>query len=255
VQLLREKAVIGFGLDLSGYTTNKTSLAAIIPDGEAAEAVLLRKSAFAIPRTTDMLVQDAVEAEARDIKRCLDIGPLAVDIPIDLQHLLAPDGAVAIWELTRRPVDKKFGAMAPLADRIGAPVARFSAIMRKANLYGRLGEDLFETYPAEILRRLEFAGNYKLRDSRKEQERRLACEALCRFLVFDRALYDDDDLDAIICALAAVAPDDSRVTAAEFDLGSHQPPLGFRILKRNPFAKIAWRESDFATWIASRRPD
>jgi hypothetical protein len=139
--------VIGFGLDLSGYTTNKTSLAAVVGIGDQAEAFLLRNSAFSTRRTTDIRVRDAVGVEALALKQCLALGAVAVDIPIDLQNLLAPDQAAAIWELTRRPIDKKLNAMPPLADRIGAPVAHFSAIMREGNFRDRLGNGLFETYP------------------------------------------------------------------------------------------------------------
>jgi hypothetical protein len=132
-----------------------------------------------------MPIRDAVEAEALALKQCLGLGRVAGDVPIDLQNLLVPDQAVAIWELTRRPIDKKLNAMPPLADRIGAPVARFSAIMRAGDFHDRLGEDLFETYPAENLRRLEFSGNYKARGSEGLSERRPALENLCRLLTFD----------------------------------------------------------------------
>jgi hypothetical protein len=242
--------LIGFGLDLSGYTTNKTSLAAIVASGEVAEAVLLRCSAFSTRRTSDMPVRDAVEAEAVVLDQCLSIGPVAVDIPIDLQNLLVPEQAEAIWELTRRPVDKKLNAMPPLADRIGAPVARFSAIMRVGNFGHRLGIDLFETYPAESLRRLEFFGNYKAQGSDRMAERDAAMESLCRYLALDGNCRSDDDLDAIICGIAAVAPTEALAPAEELGLDQRMLPNGFRILKRNPFRNIALRESDFSTWIS-----
>jgi hypothetical protein len=244
--------VIGFGLDLSGYSTNKTSLAAVVAKGEVGEAILLRRSAFSTRRNTDMRVRDAVKAEASDLKQCLALGPVAVDIPIDLQNLLVPDKAVAIWELTRRPVDKKLNAMPPLADRIGAPVARFSAIMREGDFHHRLGNDLFETYPAENLRRLEFSGNYKTKGFEKLFEREAACENLCRHLTLDGVCHNDDDLDAIICALTAVAPKDALVSAKELGLDQGKLPTGFRILKRNPFRNIVLRESEFSSWVSAR---
>jgi Protein of unknown function (DUF429) len=242
--------MIGFGLDLSGYTTNKTSLAAVFANGSSAEAIVLRDSAFSARRTTNMSVRDAAEAEVSALRQCLGLGPVAVDIPIDLQNLLVPDQAVAIWELTRRPIDKTLNAMPPLADRIGAPVARFSAIMREGDFYHRLGNDLFETYPAENLRRLEFSGNYKTKGSERLSERDAACESLCRHLAFDGICRNDDDLDAIICALTAVAPEDALVSAKELGLEQGKLPTGFRILKRNPFSNIALKESDFSTWIS-----
>jgi hypothetical protein len=242
--------MIGFGLDLSGYTTNKTSLAAVVANGRSAEAIVLRDSAFTRRRTTNMSVRDVAKAEASNLKQCLELGPVAVDIPIDLQNLLVPGRAAAIWELTRRPIDKALNAMPPLADRIGAPVARFSAIMREGELRHRLGNDLFETYPAENLRRLEFSENYKTKGSERRSERDAACESLCRHLAFDGVCRNDDDLDAIICALAAVAPEDALVSAKELGLDQGELPTGFRIIKRNPFSNIALRESDFSTWIS-----
>lgn len=242
--------MIGFGLDLSGYTTNKTSLAVVVASDESTEAFLLRNSAFSTRRTTDMPVRDAVEAEALALKQCLALGRVAVDVPIDLQNLLAPDQAVAIWELTRRPIDKKLNAMPPLADRIGAPVARFSAIMRAGDFHDRLGDDLFETYPAENLRRLEFSGNYKALGSQRLSERHAALETLCQLFTFDGVCRTDDDLDAVICALTACAPEDALVSANELGLDQDKLPNGFRILKRNPFRNIALMERDFSTWIS-----
>jgi hypothetical protein len=246
--------VIGFGLDLSGYTTNKTSLAAIVAHGDSAEAVLLRNSAFSARRTTNMPVRVAVEAEVTALKQCLVLGPVAVDIPIDLQNLLVPDQAVSIWELTRRPIDKKLNAMPPLADRIGAPVARFSAIMRASDFRDRLGTDLFETYPAENLRRLEFSGKYKTQGLERLSERHAACEDLCRHLTFDGVCRNDDDLDAIICALTAAAPEDALVSEKELGFDYGEIPDGFRILKRNPFRNIVLKESEFSAWISEMLP-
>jgi len=190
-----------------------------------------------------------VRAEADALKQCLDIGPVAVDIPIDLQELLLPNEAEAIWELTRRPIDRKLKAMAPLADRIGAPVARFSAIMRDGGFRDRLGNDLFEAYPAENLRRLCFSGNYKAKSSEKLDEKQAACERLCRHLRIDGTCLSDDDLDAIICAITAVVSADALVSADELGLDLDKLPKGFRILKRNPFDNIALTEQDFSTWI------
>jgi hypothetical protein len=240
--------VIGFGLDLSGYTTNKTSLAAVVSKGTAAEAILLRKSSFFGRRDTNLPLKEVVRAEAQDLKRCLDIGPVAVDIPIDLQDLLFPERAEVVWELTRRPIDKKLNAMPPLADRIGSPVARFSAIMREGNFNSRLGKDLFETYPSENLRRIRFSTI----GSEKNSSRREAREEFCRAFAIDVSQANEDDLDAILCALAAVAPKDSLMAEDEFLLDRGIPPKGFRILKQNPFSSIMVRQEDFSTWLAEQ---
>jgi len=196
-----------------------------------------------------MSVRDAVKAEAGVLKQCLDVGPVAVDIPIDLQNLLAPDDAKAIWELTHRPIDKKLRAMAPLADRIGAPVARFSAIMREGAFSDHLGNNLFEAYPAENLRRLRFSGDYKAKGLERLNEKRAACERLCHHLGISSDRDNDDDLDAIICAMTAVASKDALVSPDELGLDVDRLPKGFRILNRNPFTNIAVTEQDFSTWF------
>ncbi|MGH6713133.1 MAG: hypothetical protein ACREEK_29780 [Bradyrhizobium sp.] len=240
--------MIGFGLDLSGYTTNKTSLAAVVTNGEVAEAILLRNSAFFGARDTSLPLQEVARAEARDLKRCLDIGPVAVDIPIDLQDLLFPERAKVIWELTRRPIDKKLKAMPPLADRIGSPVARFSAIMREGNFADRLGNDLFETYPSENLRRLRLAAT----DTEGRISRQEARQEFFRTLAMEISRATEDDLDAILCALAAVASQDSLVAEGEFQLDGGTLPTGFRILKRIPFSRVILRHEDFSAWLTER---
>jgi hypothetical protein len=243
--------VIGFGLDLAGYTTGKTSLAVIESLEKCAKVVLLRHSAFARKRDTSSSVEAAVLEEGRDLERCIKLGPVAVDIPIDLQGLPHPATPVEIWELTKRPVDKKLRAMAPFADRIGAPVARFAAIRGSANFGGILGTNLFETYPTAIWHKLGIiAGAYKSRQKEQAKARAQACAALCKNLRIEPILQSDDDIDAIICAVTAVAPEDHLCAPEEY--GIDRLPLGFRLLKKNPFEKIRAEQADFCEWMDSR---
>jgi len=154
--------MIGFGIDLAGYTTGKTSLAVIEITGRRAEATLLRGSALLLKRESSDAVKEILRQEAAVLRRCLAIGPVAVDIPIDLQDLTNADRAEYIWQLTRRPIDWAMRAMPPLADRIGAPTKRFAAIMREGKFADLLGERLFEAYPDGTLRTLKLkAGSYK----------------------------------------------------------------------------------------------
>jgi hypothetical protein len=241
--------VIGFGLDLSGYTTGGTSLAVVLSKGTEAEALVLRGSALSERRNTDSRLQEIVAAEVRDLNQCFDIGPIAVDIPIDLQGLASPERAEAIWELTQRPIDRALRAMPPLADRIGAPVARFSAIMREGKFGDRLGRDLFETYPSENLRRLRLSYEGP---AGAAVSRRVAREEFCQRFSFGADWLRDDDVDAVLCALAAVAPEDNLVAESEFRLGRGQLPTGFRILSRHPFTHISINERNFSTWLSER---
>ncbi|MGH7246999.1 MAG: hypothetical protein ACREH9_02750 [Pseudomonadota bacterium] len=243
--------MIGFGLDLAGHTTNKTSLAAIESDGGRAQAVLLRHSSFARKRAASPPVAAVILEEGRDLRRCIKLGPVAVDFPIDLQGLPRPDAPVEIWELTKRPIDKKLGAMLPFADRIGAPVARFAAIGESANFGSVLGSNLFETYPSTIWQKLGIvAAGYKSRDKVRAKARTQACKALCKNFRIEPLLENDDDINAIICAVTAVAPEDHLCMPEEY--GIKRLPLGFRLSRRNPFETIRVKEADFCEWMDSR---
>jgi hypothetical protein len=242
--------VIGFGLDLAGYTTNKTSLAAIESSEKRAKVVLLRRSAFARRRTTSSHVKAAVQEEGRDLERCIKLGPVAVDIPIDLQGLPHPAAPIEIWELTKRPIDKRLHAMPPFADRIGAPVVRFAAIRDCANFGGILGGNLFETYPKAALQKLGIiAGVYKSLEKEQAKARAEACTVLCKKLRIEPVLQNDDDIDALICAVTAVAPEDHLCAPEEY--GIDRLPLGFRLLKKNPFEEIRVDEAVFSEWMDS----
>lgn len=232
--------MIGFGLDLSGYTRSGTSLAAVVVNGDSAEVILLRNSALSRRRSTSSSLREIVKCEARDLKRCLEIGPLAVDIPIDLQNLLHPERSEVIWELTRRPIDEALNAMPPVADRIGAPVARFAAIMREGKFSSHLGKDLFETYPSESYRRLTNSHNGNRQEVRA---------AFFRGIALNTIDTSEDDLDAILCAIAAVAPEDYLVTEKDFALERGKLPAGFRVLKRSPFCRLTLKQQDFSTWL------
>jgi hypothetical protein len=238
--------MIGFGIDIAGYTTGKTSLAVVEIEGQTARATLLRDSALSIRRDSDSQLKQILSDEVAVLRRCLAMGPVAVDIPIDLQGLTNPDSAEYIWELTLRPIDRAVKAMPALADRIGAPVARFAAIMREGNFTALLGERLFEAYPAGTLKMLKIkAGKYKGKDSVG------ALISLCTTLKIEPQVENDDDVDAIICAITAAVPADSVRTANEFKIQGSMPK-GFRIPRSLSFAKIATMDASFESWMAAR---
>jgi hypothetical protein len=245
--------MIGFGLDLAGYTTNKTSLAAIESSGSMAVVTLLRGSAFSAKREMVSSADETIKEEGEALRRCLDVGPIAIDIPIDLQDLPFPEHPKQLWELTKRPIDKELRAMSPLADRIGAPVARFSAIMRQEKLLDALGSRIFETYPAGILRRQGFvAGLYKSQKKEQVGKKREACVALREFLAIRDDIWNDDDLDAIICAITAVAAGEHLVEPNDYEIAASKLPRGFRLLKRSPFTEIRVKDEAFSSWIGRR---
>jgi|SRR5579871_1122235 hypothetical protein len=238
--------MIGFGLDLAGYTTGKTALAVIEIEGRRARATLLRGSPLSAKRASDDDLKQILKAEVAALNRCLKIGPLAVDIPIDLQHLGNPDRAEYIWQLTRRPIDRAVGAMPALADRIGAPVARFAAIMHEGKFGDLLGERLFEAYPAGTLKVLKIeAGQYK---GDKGAD---ALNSLCRTLKVEPQVESDDDIDAIICAVTAAVPADA-VCAERILRVQGAMPKGFRIAKSLSFDQIVTSVAQFEDWMASK---
>jgi len=249
--------MIGFGLDLSGYSTGRTTLAAVQISGHTAEAVVLRESAFSKYRGGVDDGQKALKEEREALSWCLARGPVAVDVPIDLQGLPTPEGYQFIWELTKRPVDYAFDALAPLADRLGACVARFKAVVATDVLRAELGRRLFETYPAGSLRVM--GAPYQ---GYKGVAGRHLCTAIAHTLGFHHCDLSDDELDAIICAVTAVAPDGCRLEGkrlvqrmhtikpftAKTRLG-HREPDGFVLLERWPAYRLTVSRKDFESWI------
>jgi len=245
--------MIGFGLDLAGYTQKKTSLAAIIPQGMTAHVTLLRGSAFSRQRATTSNLDRTVDEEAKEVQRCMSLGSVSVDIPIDFQGLPFPPRATELWQLTLRPIDKLLRAMPPFADRIGAPAARFAAIVRHAKLDSALGDRLFETYPTAIWQKLDIVpGLYKAKGKERIKEQRAACSALCERLSIVPPLYNDDDIDALICAVTSVAPATDLWGPDDYKIKSADLPRGYRLLKRNPFKEIRQTAAAFSEWISSR---
>jgi Protein of unknown function (DUF429) len=238
--------MMGFGIDLAGYTTGKTALAVIEIKCRRAEATLLRVSALSVKRDSGAALTDILMQEAAVLRCCLAIAPVAVDVPIDLQDLTDPDRAEYIWQLTRRPIDRAVRTMAPLADRIGAPTARFAAIMRAGKFADLLGERLFEAYPAGTLKMLKVkASSYKGASGIP------ALRALCGVLKVEPYVDSDDDFDAIICAIAAAAPADAVHDAKALGVRGRMPK-GFRIPKSLSFDRIETTQTRFDTWMAAR---
>ena len=80
--------------------------------------------------------------------------------------------------------------------------------------------------------------------------REKACVALCGKLKIEPRLTNDDDIDAIICAITAVATDDHLCKAEDY--GVDCVPRGFRLLKEYPFEEIRVTEARFSEWMDSR---
>src|SRR5215468_5014959 len=87
---VRRRRMIGFGIDLAGYTTGKTAIAAIEAKGHVGEAILLRQSHLSLPRSSTCEAATAVREDVECLRRCLRLGHVAVDVPICLQGLPYP---------------------------------------------------------------------------------------------------------------------------------------------------------------------
>ena len=247
---------VGFGLDLAGLSNHRgTVLAVIEAENSEAKVVLLAESPFS-RILGDGNFADRLKDETDALKFLIEIGPIAVDVPIDLQGL-PPQQVTEPWELTKRPVDEVFDGLPPLASWLGACVARFGAIVPSDLREKELGARLFETYPAASLRQL-FGRNdpdvkqYKLADKKKAQVAAAARRRLCQRLKIERKgpALNHDELDAVICALAAVATPNQLLKEKEYELPEGRTaPTGYRILnKAVPYERINVCSKSFDEW-------
>ena len=245
-----------FGIDLAGYTTGRTVAAMAIDDSR--RFWLLRNSPFSTIRRTDALLPGIVSAECEALQAMSRLGPVAIDVPIDLQNVGKAELAATVWQLYKRPVDQAFNAMPALADRIGAPYARMQAVLAHCAGSLRLGQELFETYPKASLQLLDLPWkNYKGVEERHHEARKSLCNKLkwCHFAT-------DHDLDAILCAATAGASQEDRYcgSALESLIASLlpgcldcQPPRGYILLRRAPPPIDAIEEADFRDWMRARQ--
>ncbi|GFO95997.1 hypothetical protein ig2599ANME_0181 [groundwater metagenome] len=213
--------ITAFGLDIAGYSTGKSGFVrADRKDDNLIEITVFKEHSFAkICDSKTSLENDIVKNEKELLIACCKKGRLLVDIPIDLQGLPCPKNVRFIWELVKRPVDFAFEAMPPLANLIGYPVARFlnlfSSIQEDKD---PLGKQIFETYPAGSLKLLKSQmpnlpnNKYKKQQTtfrkgiwNSENGINLSKIANCLKLTSEKEItLNDDELDAIICAITGV---------------------------------------------------
>lgn len=254
---------VAFGLDLSGFSNNRTRLCKVVRKERGPILATLLPWPCSLPLKLRSAAHRVIEQEAKQLKECLDLGRVAVDVPIDLQHLLEPRRAHQLWELTQRPVDRAFGGLPPLADKIGAPVARFRAMLTMLRHLAHdnaselsTGRGLFETYPAASLQLLGIGSiRYKQQQAvfsggswQSMDGSGLAVLANeLRFAAPEGTRLDDDDLDALICALTALLPEcclpKDELMAWVLDrvgreIGAAPVPSGYVLLSKLPDAPV-----------------
>ena len=208
---------LAYGIDLAGYSTGKTGVAyAKRVHRTAIEVTVIKKHIFSNKHTSDAALADITRDQQAVLRSWADGGMVVVDVPIEVGRLPIVHDPQYVWELTKRPVDYAFNAMPPLADRIGAPVARFQHLI--AGLpRDWIGTKLFETYPAESLRLMgRYEKGYK-NQSAEFSDGKWREGALANILngmeirAKEGAQINDDEFDAMLCALVGVALDDERL--------------------------------------------
>lgn len=201
-----------FGLDLAGYSSGRSGLAEVsCTDGrDEYQAHVYRNHPFARCAEGRDLLADTAPQESDALTRLLRLGSLLlVDIPVDLQGLPSPPNPVFVWQLTARAVDFAYAGLRPLADRIGAPVARFRNLLAGNRIDSRR---LRETYPAASFRCMNGSWKYKNQTIEWDEGQWVGAElaevATWLGLVAPaRIELTDHDVDALVCALTgAVAP-------------------------------------------------
>ncbi|WP_168185938.1 DUF429 domain-containing protein [Magnetospirillum sp. ME-1] len=255
----------GYGIDLAGYTVGKTRVAEAFED-DTGQTVIQILSGHVFDRKfgTDVRLSPVADGEREALIAWLNAGRVAVDVPIDLQQLAQIGSKVDhVWELTKRPIDRAYGGMAPLADRIGAPVARFQHLLSGLpgeSISASLGIRLFETYPAASLKlikkvcpSLDLKSGYKpsrarwtgaewVRADDNKQSASLAdmCGAIGLYAV-ENIEIDDDQFDAALCALAALYASNTHYSCLGEELMRSAPKLtpglapdGYVLLKHLP---------------------
>jgi hypothetical protein len=257
-----------FGLDLAGYSTGKSGFARAEYDDESIEITVFENHVFSKKYPAKRVLSEILSQEIEVIKACCRESSLYVDVPIHLQNLPYIKNAVYPWQLSKRPVDYVFSALPPFADRIGAPVVRFSNINSAINedIGNQCGIRIFETYPAASLKQLGIANSkYKnsiisFEDDKWQGGAELASIAHgLGFVSEEDTPFNDDDIDASICALTGVLSniyllkDDELAMKIKNEVKkkiddtfvyniNFEPPNGYVLIKSLPEIKVTLKK-------------
>lgn len=153
--------------------------------------------------------------------------PIAVDIAIDMEWLVAAGSRIApaerrMWELTMRPIDFAFYGDAPLTDRVGDFGVRFRSML--AGSAFAVGEEIFECHPRASVELFDFRGQYRDgnahhgdRGWRPDDRNKRGDKLIARVLenlganpTQGAEEINSDDLDAVLCALTALGASTGR---------------------------------------------
>jgi len=262
---------IAYGLDFAGFSTGGSALARA-DRNSAGDLCVTVYMGHCFAEKVDGFdeVREVLRRERAVVATCLQHATLTVDIPIDLQGLPTVEPRQFSWELTLRPVDCAFNARPPLADRLGAPVARFAALASPPQLADNavLGTSLFETYPAAALElmglpREGYKGHARyqppdgwipVETKEEDMQQRAKNQVFARMLNLlawnapKSTILSHDSFDATLCAITGTAEPARRLEGVDLERAIQQrltrkkrpvpsrmtPPTGYALLTVKP---------------------
>jgi hypothetical protein len=233
------------GINLSAFGSTRRPLVAIAQGADGDVRVELKPADMF---SRNKLSDSAAETFALWRAGMLELPrPVGVDVALDLGEVRGSrfenrDKAVPeprasnldsrlLWELSYRPIDFAFYGDAPVTDKIGEFGLRFRTMLAGGGF--EFGRDLIEAFPRATVELLEFKGQYLGGGAHhghsgwKPDDKNQRADKLLAKLFQELGVnpgqgaekLTSDDLDAILCALTALAAarGDGLLSAAALD--------------------------------------
>lgn len=216
---------VAWGLDLAGFSSSKQGLArAERKDDKTIHITIYKKHIFS--KKIKKVDTEAKVCNLNLTKRinCLkNITPLFVDVPIDNTYLesVYKNNPRYIWQLNLRPADRAYKGQKPFGSLMGGYVQQFKYMHNESKL--TLDNNLYETYPAASLIELGIVAKYKKTISvYRKNEWTTSIGGICNKLNITpinntKLKINDDEIDAVLCALCGVVSDDHTLKGSQLD--------------------------------------
>lgn len=252
------------GIDLAGYTANRTAVVKLELEGERAIFKILRNHPFNSynPKSS---FQDQIRSEACFLYDAYHkwLCHIVIDAPIDLNQMkldlqtirfdnpvvnskvynprlpnnrLTAKNLTDCWQLQKRPIDKALGGMPPIHSNLGIVTKRAELALSRSyasESYPKISKRLIGYRENKIANKL-----FEFKEFLQTIDVNLASAVLS---------ITEDELDAMFCALAGLLGTDAVVTEHEVALKN----IEYVKLTKNSFVKwpdyyrllIAWPQS------------
>jgi hypothetical protein len=249
---------VSYGLDLAGYSSGGSALArAEESSGDKVSITIIRNHIFAVKTKGSAQITEVNAGEITKMQSMLQRGSVVIDTCLDLQGLPYLSAPTRVWQLTCRPVDKAFTAMPPMADKIGAVVARMQRLLRSLGDGGVLGENLFETYPAASLKLLglhyerykgvaqfksgQWFGVKTKSKSEAAKNDRLAHNLTELGWIASTDFFEitHDEFDAALCALTGIASNEFRLEGRDLEKEMWERLIARKMLDSTEAAELS----------------